>query len=461
MTTEGRVLPQDREAERAVLAAMLTDQDALDLLAPVCPAPSFHQADHRAIREAIADLHETQQPVDAVTLVSRLRAKDRVTAAGGVAYIANLTDAVPSYAPRHLEAYAKRVRDLWRVRQMIGTCQRIAAEGYGEIDDAKSWLERAESDVFEVAASVDSGKRSRRIKHPIREVAAKLQAMWAEGRTVAGIRTGLADLDATLLGIQRGRLYTVAGRPGMGKSAFAQSLALGLSGTTERDDALPLGALYVSCEMPEEEVAVRAVAECGRVDARVLHGGNRTASDDEWRAINAGAQEASSRPFWTYDATGPSLLDVRAEVRRVKAEAQREHVDLAVVVVDYLQLMRGTGREQSREQEIAGITRGLKAMAKELDVAIVALSQLSRRCEERNDKRPMLSDLRESGAIEQDSDVVLLLYRDSYYRDETPENRNVLEVDVAKNRGGTTGVIKVHADMSCGHFTNLARDEWS
>jgi replicative DNA helicase len=451
MTTraDGRVPPHDLDAERAVLSAILCDSGALDQVADVLTPGSFYADAHGAIYEAALAVSAASQPVDLVTVGRWLKDHQRLQAIGGAAYLADVSDATPAIG--HVERHAAIVRDLWRLREMISECHRIAAEGYGEVGDVGEWLDAVEARVFrQLTSSTTAGLV------PMREVITRaFQRIDADSRRAGGIAghpMGLRDLDRAMGGMCPGELIIIAARPGMGKSTLAQRAAIAVA-------EQGYGVAVFSMEMPEEQVGARFTFADAGVDGSRARQGRLDSS--HWEALTASATRLAALPIAVDSSPylGPSVI--RSRVRRYVAQLRRHGIELGLVVVDYLQLMSGSeaGKGAPREQQIAHCSRALKALALELKVPVVALSQLNRGVESRQDKRPMMSDLRESGAIEQDADAVLLLYRHEYYdRDAPYVMQGVCEVDIAKARSGGTGTSYVHFDGPTTSFGDLSED---
>ena len=466
--SEGRIPPSDLEAEGAVLSAVLLSEDAFADASEVLRAEHFYADANRRVYEAVVDLQESGRPVDVVTVAGWLRDRERLGQVGGTPYLALLTDATPAVA--HVGDHARTVREKWRLRQLIGMCQTFAAEGYALADDVQGFIDEAEQAVFDIAR-VPEGSSTVPVKEAIKMAFKKLTEAAKRGEGITGVPTGFDDLDAKCAGLHEGDLYIIAGRPGMGKTAFVLNLAAnvampvtrnGEDGPTEEAGA---GVAFFSLEMPKEQLASRMLACEARVDVSKIRSGQ--IGQDEWHKLTDAAGRLGRLPLWIDDTPAISLLDLRAKVRRLKAEADRKTGDgpesggLALVVIDYLQLMQGRKGAQSREQEISEMSRGLKQLAKEMGVAVIALSQLNRSVETRNakDKRPQLSDLRESGAIEQDADTIMFVYRDEYYFEESPD-RGIAEIIIAKQRNGPTGKIRTRYTAEFTRFDNLARDEY-
>ncbi len=466
-SASGRVPPHDLDAESAVLSALLLERDALDRVQELVKADFFYSPANRRIYEACLALTQEGSPIDVVTVGGWLKSRERLAEVGGVPYLATIVDSVPSVA--NLEAYARIVREKWRVRTLIATCQRVAAEAYGDVGMVQSFIDTAEQAVYEIARTPESST-VQPIKDIIVSAFKKLQEAGSRGDRITGLSTGFPMIDELTSGLHEGDLNIVAARPGMGKTSFVLNLAVnvaapaivqgedGDAGAQERPGA---GVVFFSLEMPREQIATRMVCSEAQVDVGLVRKG--LLRGDDWSKLTQAAAFLSQIPIWVDDTSAISLLDVRSKVRRIQAELQRStpagqpERKLGLVVIDYLQLMKGRDGAQSREQEISEISRGLKQLAKELRVPVIALSQLNRAVETRSEKnkRPQLSDLRESGAIEQDADMIVFIYRDEYYNRDTTTMKGIAEIIVAKQRNGPTGKVPVRFIGSCTRFDNL------
>ena len=467
--TEGRVPPHDLDAEGAVLSAVLLSPTSFDEVQEFLSADHFYSDANRRVFEAIFELHERGTPIDGVTVASYLKSRERLQQIGGTAYLAQLTNATPSVA--NVVAHARTVREKWRLRQVIGHCQRVAAEGYGDCGEVQEFIDGAEQVLFDIGRIPESST-VRPITDAIRTAFDLITEAQRRGGDVTGVPTGFIDLDRKTSGMHPGELYVIAGRPGMGKTAFVLNLAVNaarshqveVEGGVEASVEEPgWGVGFFSLEMPTEQLAARLLASESRVDVSKIRNGNLTEQD--WNQLTEGASLLSRLPIWLDDTPALTLLDLRAKVRRLKAELEREGgrraKGLGLIVIDYLQLMQGRKDAGSREQEISELSRGLKGLSKEMGVPVIALSQLNRAVETRStkDKRPQLSDLRESGAIEQDADAILFIYREHYYQKDDDQAKGKAEVIIAKQRNGPTGTVEVRFSDEFARFENLARQE--
>jgi replicative DNA helicase len=464
----GRVPPHDLDAEAAVLSAILLDREALDRVLEVLKPEHFYSDANGRIYEASQEIALAGTPIDIVSVASWLRDRERLQQVGGAAYLAQLADGTP--AVTHVGAHARVVYEKWRVRQLIATCQRVAAEGYGDYGETQAFIDGAEQAVYGIARTPQSST-TQPLASALRSAFSQLQEAAARGNRITGMSTGYERLDAKTAGLHDGDLLIVAARPGMGKTSFVLNLAVNVaSPRTVRADGTEMlapgtGVAVFSLEMPQEQLATRMACSEGRVDVGKVRSGLLQPAD--WQRLADAGSYLSTLPIWLDDTAGISLLEIRAKVRRIQAEYNQEPKDgnpgrrLGLVVIDYLQLMKGRDGAQNREQQISEISRGLKQLARELKVPVIALSQLNRAVETRTtkDKRPQLSDLRESGAIEQDADTIVFIYRDEYYNPDTTNAKGIAELIIAKQRNGPTGKVLVRFASACTRFDNLAPGE--
>jgi replicative DNA helicase len=418
-----RLPPQNLEAEVSVLGGVLLDNEALNRVLEVMKEGDFYRESHRKIFSAILDLYEKSEPVDLITLTEALKKRDALEAVGGVEYLNSLVNSVPTAA--NISYYAKIVKEKAILRKLINRSTDIISQVYGVSGDVDDFLDQAERSIFEI--SEDRVRPSfYSLKDIIKSSFKTIERLYEKHQLITGVPTGFTKLDELTSGLQPSDLIIIAGRPSMGKTA----LALDIAAHAAVEGGTP-SAIF-SLEMAKEQLALRMLCSEAKVDAHRLRGGFLSESD--WPKLTRAAGSLSEAPIFIDDTPGLSALEMRAKSRRLKAEH-----NLGLVVVDYLQLMRGRAHSDTREQEISDISRSLKALAKELTVPVIALSQLNRRVEERGDKRPQLSDLRESGAIEQDADVIIFLYRDEVYnKSEDNPNKGKAEIIIGKQRNGPT-----------------------
>ncbi|MBQ8562417.1 MAG: replicative DNA helicase [Firmicutes bacterium] len=422
-----RIPPHNEEAERCVLGAAMLSKDAMYDVIEEVKADDFYNESHREIFNAIMDLYRDNKPVDMLTVCEELKTKKALEMVGGRAYIATLTTEVPSTT--NAGEYAKIVSEKASLRQLIGTAEDIMNKSYEGKDDTQDILNFAESGIFQIGQ-----KRQKSDYTPIQDVLLKnveiIDAASKNQGKVVGIPTGFKDLDELTSGLHRSDLIILAARPAMGKTAFALNIA--------QQTATKAGAsvLIFSLEMSKEQLGQRLLAIQARVEMQKLKTGSLERKD--WDRLNMALDELHSSKIFIDDTPGVSIMEMRNKCRRLKAEH-----GLDLVVIDYLQLMQGDGRADSRQQEISAISRNLKLLAREMDCPVIVLSQLSRAPELRTDHRPILSDLRESGSIEQDADIVIFLYRDDYYNPDNSEKHGICEVNLAKHRSGPTDKVEL------------------
>jgi replicative DNA helicase len=424
-----RVPPYSIEAEQAVLGGLLIDNAAWDQVADRVVEEDFYRADHRLLFRAIHELTERRSPCDAVTLAEWLNSNHLLEDAGGIAYLGMLAKETPSAA--NITAYADIVRERSILRQLIRVGTEIAHSGYQpDGRESTELLDAAEQRVFEIA------ERSARFRHGffsladlLPKVMDRLDALFHKGAPLTGVATGFIDFDDKTSGLQPGDLIIVAGRPSMGKTSFAMNVA---EQAAVKDK---LVTAVFSMEMPAEQLALRLISSLGRVDQHKVRTGRL--SEQDWPRLTSVVRILGEAPLFIDETPSLTPTELRARARRLKRER-----DLRLIVVDYLQLMHVPGTRENRATEISEISRALKALARELHIPVVALSQLNRSLEQRINKRPQMSDLRESGAIEQDADVIVFIYRDEVYHEDGPD-KGVAEIIIAKQRNGPTDTIRL------------------
>jgi replicative DNA helicase len=435
-----KIPPQSIEAEQAVLGAMLLDHDTISHAIETLDAGFFYKESHRKIYSAIVKLFDENKGVDMITLIEELKKHGSLDDVGGPAYITNLTSSVPTSA--NFVHYAKIVKEKMLLRNMINAATQIVTECYDTSKEVDSVLDKSEQLIFDV-----SSKKVETRFFPLREVIKgsieTIDSLYQRKENITGIATGFRDLDIKTAGLQPSDLIVVAGRPSMGKSALATCI-VEHAGVVEKTPVA-----FFSLEMSKEQLTQRMLCSHARVDAHKVRTGFLSQSD--WPRLVSAAGKLSEAPIYIDDSPGISVLELRAKARRMKAQ-----FDIKMIVLDYLQLMQGPSGSDSRQQEISEISRSLKALARELSVPLIAISQLSRAVEQRSDHRPQLSDLRESGAIEQDADLVLLLLREEYYNP-TDENKGIAEIIVAKQRNGPVGSLNLAFLGEYMRFENLSR----
>lgn len=441
--------PFSPEAEVSVLGGMLIDRDAVAKAIEVIRDSMFYREAHRRLFRAMTRLFERGDVIDVITLSEELKKTEELDSAGGLPYLAELLDAVPTAA--NIEYHAKIVREKALLRNLIEAASTIIRDVYDQGEKTvEKVLDEAEQKVFQVAQSHDRGGFVwiKEILWPTFEHIEKLQETKSG---ITGVPTGFADIDKMTSGLQKGDLVIVAARPSMGKTSWVLNVAQ----TAAIEHKVPV-AMF-SLEMGKEQLVQRLLCAEGRVDSQRLRRGQLT--PDEYQRLAAAAGHLNTAPLWIDDSPGATVLEMRAKARRLKSET-----DVGLLIIDYMQLMAGHGRSDSRVQEVSEISRGLKALARELEVPVVALSQLSRAPEQRTDHRPQLSDLRESGSIEQDADVVMFLYREEYYAGPVDKDGNSLEgkaeLSISKQRNGPTGSVDLFFHKAYTRFDSATSNEF-
>ncbi len=436
-----KVPPHDIEAEQAVLGCMITDKDAVIAGVESITEEDFYREDNKLIYKAITNLYNRADPIDIITLKSELSSMGKFEAVGGFEYLAGLSEKVPTTS--NVEKYIKIVEEKSTLRTLIKTANDIINAGYDPTQEPESIMDNAEKKIFNIMQKKNQSGYSS-IKDILVDSFTELEELYNRKQHVTGVPTGFIDLDNKTAGLHNSDLILVAARPAMGKSAFALNIATNaaLSANT--------GVAIFSLEMSKEQMANRILGSVAMVDGNSIRTGR--IADDDWIKLATASGELSQTGIFIDDTPGISIMEIRAKCRKLKMEK-----NIGMVIIDYLQLVQGSSKSGSREQEIAEISRSLKILAKEINVPVIALSQLSRAPEQRPDHRPMLSDLRESGSIEQDADIVMFLYRDDYYNPDT-EKKNIAEVIIAKHRAGSTGTVELAWLGNYTKFANLAKD---
>ena len=435
----GRVPPHNLEAEESLLGAMLLSRDAIATAIERCSATDFYRPSHAQIFQAITSLYGQGEPADAVTVAEALQRSGTLEDVGGTAALVALQSNTPAISSAG--RYARIIEEHALLRRLIGVSSEIAEMAFELPEDVSEAVDRAESMVFEVAQrrTTDSVMA---LQELLSQSLDRLEELYGRGESITGVPTGYHDLDEHLAGLQPSNLLVVGARPSMGKTAFALGIAANAA-----VQGIPV--LFFSLEMSHLEIAQRVLCAEARVDAARMRNGRLLEGD--WPKISNAIGRIGNAPLHIDDNPNVTVMDIRARARRMKARD-----GLGLVVVDYLQLMTGRTAAENRQVEISEISRGLKILARELEIPVVALSQLSRNLESRSDKRPMLADLRESGAIEQDADVVMFIYRDEVYNPESAD-RGSAEIIVAKHRNGPTGTVELAFVGNYARFANMAR----
>ncbi len=436
-----RIPPQNIEAEQAVLGAIFLEPSALTLASEILIPEDFYRAAHQKIFNSMLKLADKGEPVDLVTVTKELADAKILEEVGGVSYLSDLANSVPTAA--NIEYYAKIVEEKSILRRLIRTATNIAQEGYNREDDVDGLLDEAERNIMEVAQRKNTGS-FQNIKDILVKTYDNIEMLHHRKGEITGIPTGFTELDRMTAGFQRNDFIIVAARPSVGKTAFALNIAQNVATKTDENVAI------FSLEMGADQLVMRMLCAEGNINAQNLRTGNLTPED--WGKLTMAMGSLSNAGIYIDDTPGIKVSEIRAKCRRLKQER-----GLGLVLIDYLQLIQGSGRNrENRQQEVSEISRSLKALARELEVPVIALSQLSRGVEQRQDKRPMMSDIRESGSIEQDADIVAFLYRDDYYDKET-ENKNIIEIIIAKQRNGPVGTVQLAFVKEYNKFVNLER----
>lgn len=431
-----KVPPNNIEAEQSVIGSMLLDKNAISTAAEILRGEDFYKEAHGQIFNCIMELNDKDEPADLVTLVDSLRSKGILENVGGITYLSNLVSSVPTTA--NVKYYAKIVEEKSTLRRLIKSSSELMDKCYSAQEEVPSILEKAEKDIFDIsqkAMTHDFEPMSRILEKSFNEI----ERLYKNKGALTGVPTGFSDLDSKTSGLQRGDFILIAARPSMGKTAFALNIAQYAAIRNKNTVAV------FSLEMGKESLVQRMLCSEASIDMLKLRTGNL--DDDDWVRLARSAGPLAEAKIYIDDTPGISITEMRSKCRRLKIEHS-----LDLIVIDYLQLMSGRGKTENRQQEVSDISRSLKALAKEMDVPVISLSQLSRAPEARADHRPMLSDLRESGSIEQDADVVCFLYRDEYYNKET-DKKNIAEVIIAKQRNGPTGTVEL---AFIGKYTKFA-----
>lgn len=437
----GKVPPQNIDAEKSLLGAVLIDEETLADISEHVTTKDFYEKRHAIIYGGMMRLYEKHKPVDLLTLTDELKRKDEIEIVGGSAYLTELTNYVPTAA--HAEAYAELVAQKAVRRRLIKASGEISELGYNEDTTTQELLEKAEAELFSVSdQSLKQDLVS--IESILTESFDRMEELHRNKGTLRGVRTGYRDLDNMTAGLQRSDLIILAARPAMGKTTLVTNLAYNVATIAKQP------VLFFSLEMSKEQLVDRMLADASGVDAWNIRTGNL--SDDDFSKLSEAMGEMAEAPIYIDDTPGVSVLEMRTKARRAAHEQP-----LGLIIVDYLQLMQGSGRSDgNRVQEVSEISRGLKLIARELNVPVIALSQLSRSVESRSPQIPQLADLRESGSIEQDADIVMFIYREAYYNPET-ERENITDLIIAKHRNGPTGKVELYFHPERLRFMSLDR----
>ena len=436
-----RIMPNSLEAEQSVIGSMIMDKEAIVIASETLIKDDFYHQQYGILFEAMIELYNEEQPVDVVTLQNRLREKDVPAELSSMEFVGELVTSVPTSA--NIKYYANIVKEKATLRKLIKVNEEIANECYLQKESVDDIMADTEKKIFNLLQNKSGGDYVP-IKTVVINALEKIEQAAKTKGNVTGIATGFVDLDYRMSGLQPSDLILVAARPSMGKTAFVLNIAQYVAFHSDLCTAI------FSLEMSKEQLVNRLFSLESRVDAQLLRSGNL--ADSDWEKLIEGAGTIGRSKLIIDDTPGISISELRSKCRKYKLEH-----DLKLIIIDYLQLMSGNGKSDSRQQEISDISRSLKSLARELNVPVIALSQLSRQVEQRPDHRPMLSDLRESGAIEQDADVVMFIYRDDYYNKDTPD-KNIAEIIIAKQRNGPIGTVNLVWLPQYTKFANMEKN---
>ncbi|MBU5612786.1 replicative DNA helicase [Geomonas azotofigens] len=439
--------PQSIEAEMSILGGILVDNEAINRVLEVLTPEEMYRESHRKIMRAMIELNERGEPCDLITMTTILRKKGELDEVGGGAYLATLVDFVPMAA--NISYYCKIVKEKYITRKLISAATDIVSHGFEDKVEVEELLDSAQKVIFEISEN-KLRPSYYKVSDILKDTIKNIELLYEKKELVTGVPTGYTDLDKLTAGFHAGDLVIIAGRPAMGKTTFALNVAQ--YAAVDSDKKFP--AAIFSLEMPKEQLVERLLCSASRVDLTRLRSGHL--QENDWPKLIKGAGLLHSSKIFIDDTPSITVMELRSKARRLKAEH-----DIGIIVIDYLQLMRGGANSESRQQEISEISRSLKALAKELSIPVIALSQLNRSLEQRTDKRPMMSDLRESGAIEQDADIIMFVYRGEVYDKENEDLKGKAEVIIGKHRSGPIGTVDLAFRGEFTRFENLSnRDEY-
>lgn len=437
-----KVPPHNLEAEQAILGSVLINNDALNQIMDILSEADFYREEHTSFYQGMIHLYNNNEPVDLITLSHYLRGKNLLDKTGGLDYLTSLAESVSTSAG--VQYYAQIVRDLSIRRRLIRECSIISDSCFQNMLETDELLDGAEQSIFDIAEE-KAGEGFSPLRDVVKESFKKIESAAEHDGFITGIATGFTDFDRLTTGLQPSDLIIIAARPGMGKTALALNIAHYAASSTGR------GVAFFSLEMSKMQLGMRLLGFDAQINAIKLRTG--LLGDKDWAGLTQAADNLSELPLYIDDTSGLSVMEIRARCRRLKKKT-----DLCLIVIDYLQLLQGRTSAESRQIEISEISRMLKALAKDLDIPVIALSQLNRKVEDRPNKKPQLADLRESGAIEQDADVIVFIYRDEVYNPTSEENENMAEIILAKQRNGPTGYFKLTFQKEYTRFRNHTED---
>jgi len=444
LTASIKVPPHNMEAEQAILGGILINNDAMNQIMDILSPDCFYREAHSCLFKGMIDLYNNNEPIDLITLSQHLREKNLLTKAGGTDYLTALVDAISTSAG--IGSHAEIVRDLYVRRRLLTQCSAISESCFHGWQGTDELLDLAEQSIFDIAEEkVGEGFTS--MDNVIKESFKKLESVAEHDGFITGVPTDFTDLDRLTAGLQPSDLIIIAGRPSMGKTALALNIGYNAAKRTRK------GVAIFSLEMSKMQLGMRLLGFAAQINATKLRTG--TLRDTDWTNLTHAASHLAELPMFIDDTSALSVLEMKARCRRLLKKNE-----LALVIIDYLQLVQGRRSAESRQVEISEISRALKALAKDLNVPVMSISQLNRKVEDRPNKRPQLADLRESGAIEQDADVIAFIYRDEMYHPTTEENRNVAEINLAKQRNGPTGYFKLTFQQEFTRFRDYAEEEY-
>ena len=450
MLNDEKLIPQDIEAEQAVLGAILIENDAINKVLEIIKTQDFYRETHKVIFEAMLKLHNNHEPIDLITTVDALKKEDKLETIGGIAYITALGNNITTAA--NVKYHTQIVYEKAILRKLINISTEIASKAYEGTEEIKEQLDSAEKKIMDIAHNQNTGEYTL-AENMLFDLTEKYALLSQNRGKLTGVPTGFKDFDKLTSGLQPSDLIILAARPSMGKTALALNIVqnVALRGSSKKDE--PLVIAFFSLEMSKEQLMHRMICAEAQIDSQRIRTG--VIQDADWEKIWYACNELSKAKIAIDDTPAISVIDMRSIARKIRSDLGR----LDLIVVDYLQLMQGSKKSsnEGRQQEVSEISRSLKALARELNVPIIALSQLSRGVETRQIKRPMLSDLRDSGSIEQDADMVCLLYREDYYNSET-ENQNITELIVAKNRNGPVDTVNLYFQKQFTQFVGIKRN---